>query len=275
MPADTQHRAQCRLRQNSRRFERSWATQRSISALILREMSVTYGRSPGGYLWAFLEPAAGILLLTFLFSKAFHAPPLGHSFALFYATGLIPFLAYSDIASKVSQSLNFSRQLLAYPAVTFIDALLARLSLNFLTQMLVGYGLFTGLWLSLETRPAFSPDDLVLAYAMLACFAAGIGTFNCVLISIFPMWQQIWSIINRPLLIISCVFFLYDDVPHPYSDWLWWNPLVHIVGQTRAAFYPAYDAAYISPTYVFGISLILFVLGLVFLSRYHREIVHG
>ena len=31
-------------------------TFRTISALIMREMQTTYGRSPGGYLWAVLEP---------------------------------------------------------------------------------------------------------------------------------------------------------------------------------------------------------------------------
>ncbi|WP_430450396.1 ABC transporter permease [Rhodophyticola sp.] len=66
-----------------------------MAALILREMSVTYGRSPGGYIWAVLEPAAGIGLLVLVFSVAFEAPPMGSNFAMFYATGMIPFLAYS------------------------------------------------------------------------------------------------------------------------------------------------------------------------------------
>ncbi|MEM6891832.1 MAG: sugar ABC transporter permease, partial [Pseudomonadota bacterium] len=67
----------------------------------------------------------------------------------------------------------------------------------------------------------------------------------------------------------------YDSVPHPYSDWLWWNPLIHLIGQTRTAFFPFYDAAYVEPIYVFGLSLFLFIFGLVFLKRYHREIVYG
>ena len=35
---------------------RRFASFRAIGALILREMATSYGRSPGGYIWAILEP---------------------------------------------------------------------------------------------------------------------------------------------------------------------------------------------------------------------------
>ncbi|MDJ0823602.1 MAG: sugar ABC transporter permease, partial [Paracoccaceae bacterium] len=35
---------------------RRFATARAVMALMLREMSTSFGRSPGGYLWAILEP---------------------------------------------------------------------------------------------------------------------------------------------------------------------------------------------------------------------------
>ena len=73
---------------------------RTILALILREMSTTYGRSAGGYIWAVLEPAAGIALLAFAFSLALRAPSLGTNFALFYATGYLPFMLYFYSAKK-------------------------------------------------------------------------------------------------------------------------------------------------------------------------------
>lgn len=115
----------------------AFATPRAVLALILREITTTYGRSPGGYVWAILEPAAGITLLTLVFSIGFRAPPLGTSFALFYAAGILPLLMYTDISAKLAQTVQFSRALLAYPRVTFLDALMARFILNMLTQMVV------------------------------------------------------------------------------------------------------------------------------------------
>ena len=89
--------------------KRRFASLRTIAALILREMTTTYGRSPGGYLWAILEPVAGIALLTAIFAMSFRSPALGDSFPLFYATGMMPFMMFTGIHSKVSQSLSFNR----------------------------------------------------------------------------------------------------------------------------------------------------------------------
>jgi len=257
------------------RLARSFPTCRSVMALVLREMSVTYGRSPGGYIWAVLEPAMGIFLLTFIFSLAFRSPPLGANFPLFYATGLVPFLFYMELSNKLSQALRFSRQLLAYPAVTFADAIMARLLLNSVTLLLVGYLIFTGILLIFDTRSVLEPGALALGYAMAIALALGVGVINCVLVSMVPIWAQFWSILTRPLFIISCIFFLYDSVPEPWQSVLWWNPLVHIVGQMRTAFYPSYDAAYVSETYVFGLALFLLAAGMIFLTRYSRDIVYG
>ncbi|MEL6475009.1 MAG: sugar ABC transporter permease, partial [Pseudomonadota bacterium] len=38
----------------AKRQRRRFASLRSIIALMLREMATSYGRSPGGYLWAVL-----------------------------------------------------------------------------------------------------------------------------------------------------------------------------------------------------------------------------
>ena len=69
------------------RPNRQFRTFRTIAALMMREMATTYGRSPGGYLWALVEPIGAVAILTLLFSLAFPAPPMGKSFGLFYATG--------------------------------------------------------------------------------------------------------------------------------------------------------------------------------------------
>ncbi len=250
-------------------------TGRAVMALILREMATSYGRSPGGYAWAVLEPLAGIALLTVVLSVAFHAPPLGSSFALFYATGLVPFLFYNEISTKVAQSINFSRPLLAYPSVTFVDALIARFAINFLVQLAVAYLLLFGI-LATQTRGAW-PDlaALGLSFAMIGALGMGVGTLNCFLLTHFPMWQRVWAILNRPLFIVSCIFFTFESIPERFQAFLWWNPVVHVVGQSRRAFYPNYAGDYVSAIYIFGLSMVLTVFGLIFLRRYHRNLIEA
>ena len=248
-----------------------FATLRTITALILREMSTSYGRSPGGYLWAVLEPAAGIALLTAIFSVGFRSPPLGISFAMFYATGMMPFTMFTDITTKLGQAMNYSKQLLAYPRVTFIDTILARFALNMMTQVLVSYVVIGTILLAFETRVVMQGPVIAKAYALGGLLALGVGTFNCFMMLRFPVYQRFWSILMRPMFIMSCIFFLYDTIPEPYSNWLWYNPLVHLVGLMRHGFYPNYDAPYVSEAYVAGFALVALGLGLMLLRRDHKS----
>ncbi|WP_371932206.1 ABC transporter permease, partial [Mameliella sp. MMSF_3537] len=255
-----------RIRQGIPRF----ATLRTITALILREMATSYGRSPGGYAWAVLEPAAGIALLTALFSVGFRSPPLGVSFAMFYATGMLPFTLFTDITGKLGQSMNYSKQLLAYPRVTFLDTILARFGLNLMTQFLVSYLVIGSILLIFDTRVVMDGPVIARAYALAALLALGVGTFNCFMMLRFPLYQRFWSILMRPLFLLSCVFFLFDTIPEPYNNWLWYNPLVHLVGMMRHGFYPNYDAPYVSESYVALFGLVALVLGLMLLRRDHK-----
>ena len=116
---------------------RRFASGRAIAALILREMATRYGRSPGGYVWAVLEPLGMIIVLAAAFNLLVRVPPLGNNFILFFATGLLPFQLYGALNNNVARAMNFSRALLFYPAVTWVDALLARFTLTLLTDVLV------------------------------------------------------------------------------------------------------------------------------------------
>jgi capsular polysaccharide transport system permease protein len=89
----------------------------------------------------------------------------------------------------------------------------------------------------------------------------GVGTMNCFLVTRFPVWQRIWSILNRPMFILSCVVFTFETTPQPFRDWLWFNPVVHVVGMARQGMFSGYDAAYVSHAYVVFFSLMFGALG--------------
>jgi len=253
---------------------RRFASARAVLALILREMYSTYGRSVGGFLWAIIEPAATIALMAVIFSLAFRHPPIGTNFAIFYASGLLPYVMFTSLAGKLSSALNFSRQLLVYPSVTFLDAIVARFLLNLMTQLMVTYIVLAGILFAFDTRTVLDPPRIAEGLLLAAAFALGVGTVNAYLFTRFPDWQHFWSIITRPLLIFSCVMFIYEDVPQPFRDILWFNPLVHVVGAARAGFYLNYRADYVSPAYVMAISVVLLLLGLLLLRRFHRELLY-
>lgn len=253
---------------------RSFRTSRTVSALILREMSTTYGRSAFGYLWAIAEPAAGIILLTMIFSLALRTPSLGTSFALFYASGLLPFMMYLDVNAKMSQALRFSRPLLAFPAITYVDPLLARLILNGLTQCLVMSIVLTTIIIGFNLDVILDYSSIASSISMALALATGLGTLNCYLFMRFAFWERVWAIVNRPLFFVSGVFFLFESIPEPYASILWFNPLIHVAGEMRRGMYATYEGAYVSYVYVYGVSAIALIAGLLLLQRHYRDLVY-
>ena len=247
---------------------------RTVIALILREISTTYGRSPGGYVWALADPILGIALLTTVFQGVMgHTRPLiGTNFPLFYASGYLVFQMYHDIGSKVAQSLRFSRPLLAYPAVTFVDALIARLILNTITHVIVFTVVVGGIALIFQLPLVMDVSVVLRALGLTALFAAGVGTMNCFLIMRFPVWERVWSILSRPLFLMSGVFYTYGLMPRPVQDVLWWNPILQLIGLMRRGIYGIYPADYVNEGYIVSLSLVLLASGLLLIWRRYRDL---
>lgn len=238
------------------------AQGRVIFALILREMSTRFGRAWAGYLWALAEPAGFIALLGILFSQIAHTPPHGESFALFYATGFLGFSIYHETSRVTSRAVEANRPLLTYPAVTPLDLVLARFLLQVLTSLVVSTVILTTIVSATgeEVRP--DPIPLALALGLGSLLGLGIGMLNTVLFAWSRSFDLAFVLASRPLFLISGVFFSYHSMPEEVQGWLWWNPILHIVGLIREGLYPAYDGGHLNPAYVLTAALALILAGL-------------
>lgn len=243
---------------------------RPIGALMLREIATTHGRSFGGYSWMILEPIAAVSMLSLAFSLFFANPPLGSSFPLFYASGYLAFVIYSDVAQKTSVSLRYSRPLLAYPVVNWFDALLARFVLALLTHTLICAVVLTGIAFVEDLPLRFDLAALSSGLVLAAGLGFSVGALNIVLFEFIPVWERVWAIVNRPLFLLSGVMFLPDQLPDPYRDWLSYNPLVQVISLTREGIYPNYKADHLGASYVAAISLGVLVVALILLGRHAR-----
>ena len=248
---------------------------RVTMALMLREMATTYGKSSLGYLWAVLEPIGAIAVLSFAFSVAFQTPALGSSFPLFYATGYLPFMFYNSIQNKVSATLRENIQLLFYPRVTYMDAILSRFFLTTITQFLVAAIVFSGIIMLDQVNQRLDITAILISLLVAAVLGLGVGVFNCVIIHLLPSWRQLWSIITRPLFLISCIFYLFDSLPVWVQNILWYNPLLHIIGQTRVGFYAVYEGDYIVLAYPLIVGGVTLFLGLALLRRHAQDLINS
>ncbi len=248
---------------------------RVLFALVMREMITRYGRSPGGYIWAIIEPLATIALLSLVFSAIARHPSLGTNFPIFFATGYGAFHIYKDISASVSAAVQSNRALLTFPRITMLDVIIARFLLQTATSTTAFAAIMTGLLLYYDMHMPLDFAAIFLAIAYAALLGIGVGALNCVLFAFSPTYQRVFNIVNRPLFLISGVFFIFEDVPADLQAYLWWNPLIHVTATMREGFYAIYDAAFVSPVYVLFVALTSLMAGILLLRLLRGKVLEG
>jgi len=252
--------------------QRSAPALRTIAALVLREMSTRFGRKPGGYLWALLGPLGMIIMLALGFALLARTPALGTSFLLFKATGLLVYQIFRTTSRLVGVSLTYSKSLLIYPGVTWLDAVIARFLLNSMVSLVVMIIILVGIVIYDDISLILDWGMIVSGVLLTMGLGFGFGVLNAYLSERFEVYDNLYAIATAPLLLASGVMFLYDDLPTVAQDILWYNPLIHTIGMMRAGFYSIYQPQYLSPLLVVFSALVPMVLGLLLLRRYHREL---
>jgi len=247
----------------SRRFR----TARVVLALILREIGSHDSRSSIGFLWSIIEPILTVIVLTMAFSLLTRNPRLGTNFPLYYVSGMVSFHIYAQVCAKVAGSVKFSRTLLGFPSVTVLDTLFARFLLNYLTSTVVFLVAAAGVIAFYHLRIDVDEFHVMRGLFLAGLLGASVGTFNSVLFLMWPLYDSIWGVFSRPMVVSSGALILIDDLPTWLFHILWWNPMAHMVAEVRRGFYPTYDAPWVSIPYVLLFCGITFMVGLVMLQR--------
>lgn len=240
---------------------------RVVGALLIREMSTRFGSKPGGYVWAIIDPAGHIAFMSLIFMAITHTPALGKSFALFFATGYLAFQFYGAMAGFLNGAIKANRTLLSYPNVAPIDTIVARYILQAGTTSVVSFCVLGVILLTVDQPVYLNWPAIIEAAFAATVLGLGIGIFNNVATLRFPLYEQVFNIINRPMFLISGVFFLPDALPAPIRDIVLLNPLVHVVMLFRKGFYPEYRADMMNMTYLYSFALTILFMGLLLFTR--------
>jgi capsular polysaccharide transport system permease protein len=238
-------------------------------------MSTRYGRSSLGYLWAVAEPCGMIFALSLAFSLMSRRPDLGESFVVFFATGFLSFNFYRNTADYLFGAAKQNKALLKYPNVNIYDSLVARLILQSLTNCLVAALVLGGAVLATgETvRPDFA--EIAPALGAAALLGLGAGACNAVLFPLYANWERIFSILHRPLFLVSAVLYTPEGLPPAVTELLAYNPLVHVVSGFRAGIYPLYEPRLDLLAYPALLGLGLLCLGLLLLRRHDERLMRA
>ncbi|GAB2649671.1 ABC transporter permease [Vibrio panuliri] len=243
---------------------------RVIYALILREALAKYGKSHIGYLWAVFEPSLQVLVLVTIFSALGRQSPVGGDLAVFFTTGIVPWLIYSGISSRLSGALGANQALLSYPHVTPFDVLMGRALLESITMLVVFVLLVALLQLMGKALAVYDLFHVLMGLMVLVVFSTGVGMINSAIRIYFDSWDKLFSAFNRPFYFLSGIFFTAASLPPQAREYLQWNPIFQCVEWVRSGFFSTYQNTYINYSYAVVSSIVMVLLGLT-LTQYTRH----
>jgi capsular polysaccharide transport system permease protein len=236
------------------------ATQaRVIGALVLRETQTRFGTAKLGFLWAIIEPFVHILAFSQLAKLMHHLPPLGGSEEVFFASGIIPFFLFRDLAHHLSPALVANRALLYFPIVKNMDVLASRVLIEIATWVVIASltaGTFAALGLEL---PIGDPMDMLAAWGAMALLGAGLGATSALISMFFHIWERCLVMLIRVMYVTSGVYFLPNRLPTTALDIIWWFPTFHGIEWFREALFSGYHSATLNKPYLlaWGVGLLL------------------
>lgn len=241
--------------------------KRVITALLFREILAQYGATKVGYLWAIVLPMSQTFVMSLIFWSIGRGDIFGGDFGnitLFIATGFLPLNLFTGISNQIMNSNSANTALFGYPLVLPFDAMLARLILTTATTLLSFFATLLLLYqLNYWTPEIDSTLRTIGAISICVLLGFGMGLINAYLVLFFPSYPNIYSILTRPLMFMSGVFFLASDqLPPAILNVLYYNPLLHCTEWLRSAFYNNWESKFTDFEYLIPCTFITLFLGL-------------
>jgi capsular polysaccharide transport system permease protein len=216
------------------------ASLRVIGAVMLRDLRTRFFNHGLGFLVAIAFPLVHTLILVGLWVALDRGAPHGDSPALFFGSGLVPFMAWMYTSRFVMLSLIMNRPLLAFPAVKVLDVVIGRAALEALGAcvmviVLAAVALLAGL------DP--TPHDVVdasLAFGVALVFGFGAGLVSALIGLMSISWVTIYTLLQIVLYAVSGVIFAVADLPEWLRAAISWLPTLQLVEWMRTAFFEGY-----------------------------------
>lgn len=226
------------------------AEWRVICALMLRDIKTRFGGSIWGYLISLGWPLSHIFIVLLINLGMGRLPPFGDSAAIWFSTGIVPFIAFSYMSRFIMMAIFMNRPLLIFPIVNIFDVLVSRALLELLSA---GAVILILCVIFVFFNIDFMPMRPVVAFdAMMASFllGLGVGIINAIIAQAIPVWAIGYNLFNILLWIGSGILFVPDNLPEQIRVPLSYNPVLHCVGWFRAAYYDGYGALTLDKFYV-------------------------
>lgn len=244
-------------------FSEALRSKRNVMiAVILRDMRTRFFNHGLGFLIVSLWPLAHMLILLMIYSLTGRRTPFGDSLYVFFATGLIPTLAFMYISRFMALSIILNMPMLAFPVVNVLDIMIARALLEVVAAFITLVFIFL-IILAIGDNPLpYDLSEAVNAYLATILLSVGVGVLAGIIVMISPIFATIYALSMIVVYLASGTIFVISSLPDEISTPLSYNPVVHAVEWMRIAYYPTYSTKILNKEYLIGFGMTSLFIGL-------------
>jgi ABC-2 type transport system permease protein len=241
-----------------------------IWALALRELKVRYKRSVLGFMWALLNPALLMLVLTVVFTTIM--PMNIKHFALFLLSTLLLYTFFSQSLSYAVESMVGNAELIkkvAVPKLVFpVSAVLSNI-IN------LGLSLIPLVVLTLAMRHPFywTWIFIPIPLAALTLFTLGATFFFATANVYYRDVAHIVQIVLQVLFYLTPIIYSVESIPARYRWMFWLNPLTFSLSDFRMYTFYGMLPSFASIAASFITGFLALVIGFGVFRKYQHEFV--
>jgi len=255
-------------------FRELWAYRDLIYLLVKRDFVATYKQTILGPLWFVVQPLLSTIVFTIIFGNVAKLPTDGIPPFLFYLCGIVCWGYFADCLNK--SAATFSSNAGVFSKVYFprLVVPIANAIGNLIT-FAIQFGIFLVALLyfyfkGAPVEPSFRV--IVLPLLLLQMAMLGIG-FGCLVSSMTTRYKDLAMLLGffvQLWMYGSCVLFPLSFYPEAWHPILVLNPMVPVIESFRFAFLGAGTVEIPQLLTGVGVSLAVFVFGVLVFRRTER-----
>lgn len=255
-------------RTSFRQFAEGFRVQRRVlSALMIRELIVRYGRQNIGFLWVIIEPMILTVGVMFLWSVLKGGHEHGIQIVAFVLTGYMPLTLWRHNCAVGVWFFRSRIGLLHHQQITLIDTILARLILEFIATSVAFAVVYIALVSADVIRPLEDLGPIVVGWTLLGLISMGFAVLFAVLTEIYEIFEHFYGPFQYFMLPISGAFFMVEWLPSYAQELIWYNPTAHCYEMIRQGFFGDYVQTHYTIWYPALCALILLAAGFLLVER--------
>ena len=242
-----------------------------IWALAAKELKIRYKRSTLGFLWALLNPALLMLILSGVFSTISRNLGIDH-YSVFLMSMLLPWTFFAQTLSYSVESIVGNGNLLKkirLPKLVFPVAALVSNVVNFLLSMIPLVFLIIGLRFPFHWTWIYLPIPML----GLIMFALGVGFLVATLNVFYRDVAHIIQIVLSAWFYFTPILFSLDFVSPHYRWILRLNPMLYVLNGFRLAIYYGMLPSAASAAMSLACGLLALLIGFGVFRRYQNSLV--